>query len=90
MLGETTDAVNRPQIEPGRRPICSRAAPLGIAVTRGRTRLGRSSDGLIRWRGLETGLRQTYTGTKLETADTANGSLWGIAPVVDPTTFRTG
>ncbi len=28
-----------------------------------------------RWRGLETGPWQTYTGTKLETADTAKGSL---------------
>jgi len=31
----------------------------------------------LRWRGLETGSRQTYTGTKLETADTAKGSLTG-------------
>ena len=30
--------------------------------------------GLTR-RGLETGPRRTYTGTKLETADTAKGSL---------------
>ncbi len=37
-------------------------------------------------RGLETGLRRTYTGTKLETADTAKGSLRGTAPVLDPTT----
>ena len=29
----------------------------------------------LRWRGLETGSRRTYTGTKLETADTAKGSL---------------
>jgi len=36
-------------------------------------------------RGLETGSRQTYTGTKLETADTAKGSLRGTAPVLDPT-----
>ena len=40
--------------------------------------------GLTR-RGLETGSRQTYTGTKLETADTAKGSLRGTAPVLDPT-----
>ena len=37
------------------------------------------------WRGLETGSRRTYTGTKLETADTAKGSLRGTAPVLDPT-----
>ena len=29
----------------------------------------------LRWRGLETGPWRTYTGTKLETADTAKGSL---------------
>ena len=29
----------------------------------------------LRWRGLETGSWRTYTGTKLETADTAKGSL---------------
>jgi hypothetical protein len=29
----------------------------------------------LRWRGLETGPGRTYTGTKLETADTAKGSL---------------
>src|SRR2546422_3355991 len=39
-------------------------------------------------RGLETGSRQTYTGTKLETADTAKGSLRGTAPVLDPTRPR--
>ena len=39
----------------------------------------------LRWRGLETGSRQSYTGTKLETADTAKGSLRGTAPVLDPT-----
>jgi hypothetical protein len=44
--------------------------------------------GLTR-RGLETGSRQTYTGTKLETADTAKGRLRGTAPVLDPT-FREG
>ena len=44
--------------------------------------------GLTR-RGLETGSRRTYTGTKLETADTAKGSLRGTAPVLDPT-FREG
>ncbi len=33
-----------------------------------------STPGLMR-RGLETGPRRTYTGTKLETADTAKGSL---------------
>ena len=38
-------------------------------------------------RGLETGSRRTYTGTKLETADTAKGSLRGTAPVLDPTTL---
>jgi hypothetical protein len=37
------------------------------------------------WRGLETGSRRTYTGTKLETADTAKGSLRSTAPVLDPT-----
>ena len=36
-------------------------------------------------RGLETGLRRSYTGTKLETADTAKGSLRGTAPALDPT-----
>jgi len=36
-------------------------------------------------RGLETGLRQSYTGTQLETADPAKGSLRGTAPVLDPT-----
>ena len=36
-------------------------------------------------RGLETSSRRTYTGTKLETADTAKGSLRSIAPVLDPT-----
>jgi hypothetical protein len=36
----------------------------------------------LTWRGLETGLRRTYTGTKLETADTAKGSLRGTAPVL--------
>ena len=36
-------------------------------------------------RGLETGSRRTYTGTKLETAETAKGSLRGTAPVLDPT-----
>src|SRR5215467_111299 len=36
-------------------------------------------------RGLETGSRRTYTGTKLETADTAKGSLRSTAPVLDPT-----
>jgi Carbohydrate-selective porin, OprB family len=41
----------------------------------------------LRWRGLETGSRRTYTGTKLETADTAKGSLRGTAPVLDPTTL---
>jgi len=40
--------------------------------------------GLTR-RGLETGLRRTYTGTKLETAETAKGRLRGTAPVLDPT-----
>jgi hypothetical protein len=30
-----------------------------------------------RWRGLETGSRQPYTGTKLETADTARGEPTG-------------
>jgi hypothetical protein len=39
----------------------------------------------LTWRGLETGLRRPYTGTKLETADTAKGSLRGTAPVLDPT-----
>jgi hypothetical protein len=39
----------------------------------------------LRWRGLETGSRRTYTGTKLETADTAKGSLRGTAPILDPT-----
>jgi hypothetical protein len=29
----------------------------------------------LRWRGLETGPWRTYAGTKLETADTAKGSL---------------
>jgi hypothetical protein len=29
----------------------------------------------LRWRGLETGPWRPYTGTKLETADTAKGSL---------------
>ena len=29
----------------------------------------------LRWRGLETGPGRPYTGTKLETADTAKGSL---------------
>jgi hypothetical protein len=29
----------------------------------------------LRWRGLETGQWRPYTGTKLETADTAKGSL---------------
>ena len=43
----------------------------------------------LRWRGLETGSRRTYTGTKLETADTAKGSLRGTAPVLDPTLLRT-
>jgi hypothetical protein len=42
----------------------------------------------LTWRGLETDSRRTYTGTKLETADTAKGSLRGTAPVLDPTTFR--
>ena len=41
----------------------------------------------LRRRGLETGSRQTYTGTKPETADTAKGSLRGTAPVRDPTTL---
>jgi len=39
----------------------------------------------LMWRGLETGSRRTYTGTKLETADTAKGSLRSTAPVLDPT-----
>ena len=39
-------------------------------------------------RGLETGLRRSYTGTKLETADTAKGSLRGTAPALDPTRYR--
>ena len=39
----------------------------------------------LTWRGLETGSRRTYTGTKLETADTAKGSLRSTAPVLDPT-----
>ncbi len=34
---------------------------------------------------LVTGSRRTYTGTKLETADTAKGSLRSLAPVLDPT-----
>ena len=33
--------------------------------------------------GAGNGLRQTYTGTKLETADTAKGSLRSFAPVLD-------
>jgi hypothetical protein len=45
------------------------------------------SPGLM-WRGLETGLRRTYTGTQLETADTAKGGLRGTAPVLDPTRVR--
>jgi hypothetical protein len=45
--------------------------------------------GLTR-RGLETGSRRTYTGTKPETADTAKGSLRGTAPVPDPTTQWVG
>ena len=44
----------------------------------------------LRWRGLETGSRQTYTGTKLETADTAKGSLWSTAPILDPTVGALG
>jgi hypothetical protein len=40
------------------------------------------------WRELETGLRRTYTGTKLETAETAMGSLRGTAPVLDPNRGR--
>jgi hypothetical protein len=39
---------------------------------------------------LETGSRQTYTGTKLETADTAKGSLWSTAPILDPTVGALG
>jgi hypothetical protein len=38
-------------------------------------------------RGLETSLRRTHTSTKLETADTAKGSLRSTAPVLDPTRF---
>jgi hypothetical protein len=44
----------------------------------------------LRWRGLETALRRTYTGTKLETAETAKGSLRSFAPVLDPTQERQG
>src|ERR1700694_5002617 len=40
-------------------------------------------------RGLETGSRQTYTGTKLETAETAKGRLRGTAPVLAPTVGAT-
>ena len=39
----------------------------------------------LTWRGLEPGLRRTYWRTKLETADTAKGSLRRTAPVLDPT-----
>ena len=39
----------------------------------------------LTWRGLEPGLRRTYSGTKVETEDTAKGSLRGTAPVLDPT-----
>jgi hypothetical protein len=35
--------------------------------------------------GAGDGSRRTYTGTKLETADTAKGSLRSTAPVLDPT-----
>jgi hypothetical protein len=38
-----------------------------------------------KWRGPETERWRTYTGTKLETADTAKGSLHATAPVPDPT-----
>ncbi len=41
-----------------------------------------------KWRGPETERWQTYTGTKLETADTAKGSLDATAPVPDPTLER--
>jgi hypothetical protein len=37
------------------------------------------------WAGLETGSRRAYTGTKLETAEAAKGSLRRTAPVLDPT-----
>jgi hypothetical protein len=41
-------------------------------------------------RGLETGPRRSYTGTKLETAETAKGGLRGTAPALDPTNFLSG
>ena len=41
----------------------------------------------LRWRGLETGPWRTYTGTKLETADTAKGSL--TVPRQSSTLFKT-
>ncbi len=39
----------------------------------------------LRWRGLGTGSRRIYTGTELETPETAKGSLRGTAPLLDPT-----
>ena len=39
---------------------------------------------------METGSRQTYTGTKLETADTAKGSRRSTAPILDPTVGALG
>ena len=39
---------------------------------------------------METGSRQPYTGTKLETADTAKGSLRSTAPILDPTVGALG
>ena len=42
------------------------------------------------WLGLETGSRRTNTGTKLQTADTAKGSLRVTVPVLDLTTLSRG
>ena len=55
--------------------ICGQESPVPASGTPG-----------LKRRGLETGSRRTYTGTKLATADTAKGSLRGTAPAFDPTT----
>ena len=59
-------------------PWRERGQESGVRETRSRR---------LMWRTLETGSRQPYTGTELETVDTAKGSLRGTAPVLNPTSI---
>ena len=67
----------------------SRARRRRPTLTAGGNRAGSRRAG-FEVAGAGNGLRRTYTGTKLETADTAKGSRRSFAPVLDPTQDRQG